>query len=66
MAGYYGFTSVIRVSVRLYVFSIPVNNLMECQWIFTRFNVSIDIVQIWFGISNGKNFAILRTEFLCI
>ena len=38
--------SVIRPSI----FSFPDDNLSKCQWIFTKLNVSIDIVEIWFGV----------------
>ena len=53
VAGYYGFTLVVRVSVRpsverLSVFSFPDDNLSECQWIFTKLGMCIDIVEIWF------------------
>ena len=60
MAGYYGFTLDVRVSVcpsviRLAVhFSFPDDNLSKHQWIFTKLGMSIDIVEIWFGIANGK------------
>ena len=40
--------SVVRVSVLLF----PDNNLSECQWIFTKLSVCIDIVDVWFGIAN--------------
>ena len=61
MAGYYGFTLDIRVSVHLFVsrtssihFSFPDDNLSKHQWIFTKFGICIDIVEIWFGIANGQ------------
>ena len=60
MAGYYGFTLDIRVSVRhRYVrpsvnFSFPDDNLSKHQWVFTKFGVCIDIMEIWFGIANGQ------------
>ena len=60
VAGYYGFTLVVRESVRpSYVrpsvrFSFPDDNLSKHQWIFTKLGVCIDIVKIWFGIANGQ------------
>ena len=61
VAGYYGFMSksvclsvgpsVACPSVR---FSFPDDNLSKHQWIFTKFGVCIDIVEIWFGIANGQ------------
>ena len=30
------------------------DNLKKCQWSFTKLGVCIDIVEIWFGIVNGK------------
>ena len=60
MAGYYGFTldvrvSVSRTSVGPFVrVSFPDDNLSKCQWIFTKLGVCIDIVEIWFGIANGQ------------
>ena len=64
VAGYYGFTLVVRVSVRLSVrpsvvrpsvrFSFPDDNLSKHQWIFTKLGMCIDIVEIWFGIANGQ------------
>ena len=60
VAGYYGFTllsvfpsarpSVVRPSV----FSFPDDNLNKCQRIFTKLGIYIDIVKIWFGITNGQ------------
>ena len=29
-------------------------NLSECQWIFTKLGICIDIVEIWFRIANGQ------------
>ena len=42
--------SVVRPSFR---FSFPDDNLSKHQWIFTKLGMCIDIVDIWFGISNG-------------
>ena len=41
-------TSVVCVSVLLF----PDNNSSECQWIFTKLGVCIDIVDIWFGMAS--------------
>ena len=61
MAGYYGFTLDVRVSVRPSVrrtsvrpFFVPDDNLSKHQWIFTKLVMCIDIVEIWFGIANGQ------------
>ena len=54
-AGYYGFTLVVRKSIRPSVrFSFPDDNLSKHQWIFTRLVMYIDIVEIWFGIAIGQ------------
>ena len=60
VAGYYGFTLDVRVSVRPSAvrpsirFSFQDDNLSKCQWIFTKLCMCIDIVDIWFGIANGQ------------
>ena len=60
MEGYYGFTLVICVSVRLSIvppsvrFSFPDDNLSKHQWISTKLGMCIDIVESWFGIANGQ------------
>ena len=60
VAGYYGVTLDVRVSVRSSVlrlsvhFSFPVDNLSKHQRIFTKLGMCIDIVDIWFGIANGQ------------
>ena len=36
------------------IFSFPDDNLSKHQWIFTKFGMCIDIVEIWFGIANGQ------------
>ena len=43
--------SVRLSSVRL---SFPDDNLSKHQWIFTKLDMCIDIVEIWFGIANGQ------------
>ena len=53
VAGYYGFTLDVRVSVRPSVVR-PDDNLSKLQWIFTKLGMCIDIVEIWFGIANGQ------------
>ena len=45
------YPSYICPSVR---FSFPDDNLSKHQWIFTKLGMCIDIVKIWFGISNGQ------------
>ena len=68
VAGYFGFTldvcvyvrlsinpSVVHLSIRQAIcFSFPDDNLSKHQWIFTKFGMFIDIVEIWFGIANGQ------------
>ena len=60
MAGYYGFTQVVRESVRpSYIgpsvrFSFPYDNLSKHHWIFTKLGMCFDIVEIWFEIDNGQ------------
>ena len=59
VAGYYGFTLVIRESVRLSVhpsyirFSFPDDNFNKHQWIFTKLGMCIDI-QEGLGLLMGK------------
>ena len=60
MAGYYGFTLDVRGSVCPSVvcpsirFSFPDDNLSKHQWIFTKFGMCTDLVEIWFCIANGQ------------
>ena len=52
----------VRPSVR---FSFPDDNLSEHQWIFIKFGMCIDIMEIWFGIANrqiSSNFDRVLTE----
>ena len=35
-------------------FSFLDDNLSKHQWIFTKFGMCIDIVEIWFWIANGQ------------
>ena len=44
----------IRLSVRPSGFSFPDDNLSKYQLIFTKLGMCIDIVEVWFGIANGK------------
>ena len=75
MAGYYGITSVVRVSICMSVcrtsvhpsiFSFPDHNMSKCQWIFTKLGVYIDIVVIWFGIIKGQISSIFDSLFVCV
>ena len=64
VAGYYVFTLVVCESVhpsvvRLFLF--PDDNLSKHQWIFTKRGMCIDIVEIWFGIANGRISSILTS-----
>ena len=36
------------------IFSFSDDNLSKHQWIFTKLDMCIDIVKIWFGIANGQ------------
>ena len=60
VAGYYGFTLDVRVSVCPSVicpsirFSFPDDNLSKHQWIYTKFGMCTDLVEIWFCIANGQ------------
>ena len=55
VAGYYGFTLDVRVSVCLPVrILFPDDNLSKHQWIFPKLGMCIDIVEIWFWIANGQ------------
>ena len=70
VVGYYGSTLDIRVSVSLsiHLTSIPpfVHSYFcffmitsKCQWIFTKLDMCIDIVEIWFGIADWQIWSIL-------
>ena len=57
--GYYGFMLEVCVSIcpsfcPSVRFSFPNDNLSKHQWIFTKFGMCIDIVEIWFGMTNGQ------------
>ena len=55
LAGYFGFTVDVLVSVHLSVCILfPDDNLSKHQWIFTKLGMCIDVVEIWFGIANGQ------------
>ena len=36
------------------IFWFPDDNLSKCRWIFTKFCICIDIVEMWFGIAFAK------------
>ena len=44
----------ICLSIHPSIFSFLDDNLSKCQWIFTKLDVCIDIVEIWFGIVNEQ------------
>ena len=46
------------------IFSFQYNNLNKCQLIFTKLGMCIDIVEICFGIANGKISSIFD-RFIC-
>ena len=60
VAGYYGFKLVVRASVPVSIhrpsvrFSFLDDNLSKHQCVFTKLDMCIDIVEIWFGIANGQ------------
>ena len=56
VAGYYGFTLDIRVSVhQSYVrFSLLDDNFSKHQWIFTKLGMCIDIQRSGLGLLMGK------------
>ena len=62
VAGYYGFTLVFMCPsdhpsvVCPSVFYFPEDNLRKYQWIFTKLDMCIDTVEIWFGIANGQSY----------
>ena len=43
------------------IFLFPNENLSKCQWIFTKLSMCIDIMEIWFGITNGQTATILKS-----
>ena len=43
----------------IHVFSFPDDNFSKYQWIFMKLGLCIDIVEIWFGIANGKISSVL-------
>ena len=47
------------------VFLYPDDSMSEYQSIFTKLGMCIDIVEIMFGIANGKIFSIFRQLFAC-
>ena len=47
-------TVLTELSVRdTSIVSFPDNNLSKSQWIFTKLNMCIDLVEIWFWIDIG-------------
>ena len=44
-------SSVVRPSIRILC---PNDNLSKHQWIFTKLDMCIDIVESWFGIANEQ------------
>ena len=53
-----GTVSVSLPVIHLSVFSFLEDNFSKCQWSFTKFDMCIDIVEIWFGIANGQIWSI--------
>ena len=46
------------------IFSFPDDNLSKHQWIFTKLGMCIDIVEIRFGIANGR-ISSISDEVIC-
>ena len=46
--------SICLLYIHPFVFSFLDDNLSECQWNFTKLGMCFDIVEIWFGIANGR------------
>ena len=46
--------SVCHTSIHPSVYLFPGDNLSECQWIFTKLGMCIDIVKILFGMLMGE------------
>ena len=72
-AGYNGFLLAVPVSVHLaYVCSSVVDTyghpyfpfwmMSKYQWIFTKLDMCIDIVEISFGIANGRISSVLYSD----
>ena len=38
-----------------FIFLFPDASLRNCQWIFTKLGICIDIMKICFGIENGQS-----------
>ena len=57
--------SVFRPPVRPFVrVSFPDNDLSNNQWIFTKLDMCINIVEIWLGIANGRIWSIFLRSYL--
>ena len=60
VAGYYSFMLDVHVSYHQSICCTSVSvsflddNLIKCQWIFTKLDVYIGIVETWFGIANDQ------------
>ena len=56
VTGFYDFAADVHVSIHLLSIRIllPDDNFSKHQWIFTKLGMYIDIVEIWFWISNGQ------------
>ena len=55
VVGYYGFRLDVQVSVHASVRTLfQDDNLSKRQWIFTKLDMCIDNMKIWFGLLMGK------------
>ena len=58
VAGYYGFTLVVRVYLHLSVvhlyFRFQMITSVNVNGFFSKLGMCIDIMEIWFGIANGQ------------
>ena len=43
--------AVVHMSISI---SFPDGNLNKHQWILTKLGMCIDVMELWFGIANGK------------
>ena len=49
---YYYYDEILSSACDTFIFQD--NNSSKSQWIFTKLDMCIDIVEIWFGIANGQ------------
>ena len=52
-ANFFNFSQSYLAATHPY-FLFPDDNLSNCQWLFTKLGMCIDVLEIWFGIANGQ------------